>query len=168
MICHLKRLLLWIFVGNRPTTHFHDVQQFHHKFGLLASDEPVHLTKRKLGERVECLQEELNEFKDAIETQDLAKQGDALIDLVYFALGTAVMLGLPWDKMWNEVQRANMAKEPGTTHRGHAVDVRKPAGWIGPQHELILEAHGYDRDDWGDEGEIWEEVCRDDQDRGEA
>src|SRR3546814_5926129 len=75
--------------------------------------------------------------------QNLAQQADALVDLVYVALGTAVMLGLPWDWLWNDVQRANMAKVRGMTKRGHAVDVTKPPGWQGPQNQRILDLAGY-------------------------
>ena len=35
---------------------------------------------------------------------------DALIDLTYVAMGTAYMMGLPWQDLWDEVQRANMSK----------------------------------------------------------
>ncbi len=101
------------------------------------------MTKRKLVERVECLQEELTEFAQACEAQDLEAQADALVDLIYFALGTAVMLGLPWKQLWRDVQRANMAKERGETQRGHKVDVRKPAGWVPPQGLAILQRAGY-------------------------
>ncbi len=43
--------------------------------------------------------------------QDLPKIADALVDLVYVALGTAHMHALPWQKLWDDVQRANMSKE---------------------------------------------------------
>lgn len=123
-----------------------DVRNFHKKFGLITQDTPIHLTRRKLHERVECLQEELGEFNEACQEQNLEKQVDALIDIIYFALGTLVMLGIkPWlfKKLWNDVQRANMAKVRGTTQRGHAVDVCKPEGWVPPQGAKILEAGGY-------------------------
>lgn len=130
-----------------------DVRDFHLKFGLLAHDSPVHLTRRKLQERVEFMQEELNEFAAAVNTQNLAEQADALIDLVYVAKGTAVMLGLPWDQLWEDVQRANLQKVRGVTHRGHAVDVRKPLDWQPPRPEFVLMLHGYDRIEWVDADE---------------
>lgn len=139
---------------------FQDVFNFHAKFDLLRFEKPGHLTKEKLSERIEFMLEELSEFvesagmelvPDSITTfkvmnrgeQDLAGQADALVDLVYVALGTAVMLGLPWDWLWNDVQRANMAKVRGMTKRGHAVDVTKPPGWQGPQTQRILDLAGY-------------------------
>ena len=121
----------------------YDVWKFQQKFGQLRHKKPVHLTQRKLTERAECLQEELNEFKAAILTQDLAEQADALVDLVYFAKGTANMLGLPWAELWDDVQRANLAKVAGVGKRGHQVDCIKPAGWRGPETFRILASAGY-------------------------
>ena len=133
-----------------------DVRDFHKKFGLITQDNPIHLTKRKLVERCECLQEELQEFEAACNEQDLEAQVDALIDLIYFALGTLVMLGIRpflFKKLWKDVHRANMAKVRGTTQRGHAVDVCKPMGWIPPQGALILAEAGYEGYN-GEEGAI--------------
>lgn len=124
-------------------SHFHDVKTFQLKFGQLVHAEPTHLTRRKLQERIDFLQEELDEFKKACDEQDLAEQADALVDLVYVALGTANMLGLPWKALWDDVQRANMAKVRGVGKRGHLVDCIKPEGWIGPQTMRILESAGY-------------------------
>lgn len=120
-----------------------NVTEFHRKFGHLSNDKPVHLTRRKLRERIEFLEEELEEFRRAVEAQDLAEQADALVDFVYVAMGTADMLGLPWDELWADVHRANMAKERGVGKRGHLVDMIKPEGWIPPQTLEILEAAGY-------------------------
>ena len=77
-------------------------------------------------------------------TQDFPEQADALIDLAYVAMGTGVMLGLPWQPLWDDVQRANMSKVRGVTGRGHAVDLAKPPGWVAPKTQEILIAHGYD------------------------
>lgn len=130
---------------------FKDVRDFHQKFGLLCHDTPWHLSRRKLSERIEFLSEELNEFIEACKTQDLAEQADALVDLVYVALGTAVMLGLPWDELWADVQRANMAKVRGVGKRGHAVDCVKPLGWRPPMTNHILAQAGYQLELWGEE-----------------
>lgn len=54
-------------------------------------------------------------------------------------------MNLPWEKLWSEVQRANLAKERGTTEkRGHNLDVRKPPGWQPPRIEEILIEAGWD------------------------
>ena len=123
-----------------------DVAKFQLKFGQLVYKHPGHLTHRKLQERIDFLQEELDEFKKACDEQDLAEQADALVDLVYVALGTANMLGLPFDELWSDVQRANMAKKRGVGKRGHLVDCIKPEGWVGPKTMDILIANGYNPD----------------------
>lgn len=127
----------------KTKSHAEDVRDFQEKFGQLLSTDPRHLTQRKLMERWEFLNEELEEFRLAVDTQDLAGQADALVDLVYVALGTANMLGLPWQDLWEDVHRANMAKERGVGKRGHLVDCIKPPGWKGPRTEDILREHGY-------------------------
>ena len=120
-----------------------DVKHFHEKFGHLVNTQPTHLTVRKLLERVECMQEELDEFTDAVYAQNMEEQADALVDLVYFTLGTAVMLGIPFQILWDDVHRANMQKVRGIGKRGHLVDCIKPDGWIGPQTKTILKSAGY-------------------------
>lgn len=150
--------------------NYDDVYDFHQKFNLIAGTKPQQLTSRKLKERLEFLWEELHEFALAsgitpgkvdshgklswdIESydgqpvgKDIDDQADALIDLVYVAMGTAVMMGLPWEQLWDDVHRANMEKVRGMTKRGHSVDVTKPEGWVGPDAMSILKAYGFDPD----------------------
>ena len=53
------------------------------------------------------MNEEVAEFLVA---QDIYEQADAMIDLIYFALGTLVEMGLEADELFDIVQKANMAK----------------------------------------------------------
>jgi predicted HAD superfamily Cof-like phosphohydrolase len=139
MKTYLKRL--WQAVCNsKDDPEFEDVRAFQEKFGQLSFYEPGFLSPRKLAERGRFLQEELNEL---LEAKTLEDQADALVDLVYVSKGTAVMMGLPWRALWDDVQRANMAKARGLTHRGNKVDVMKPVGWVPPQGAKILEDAGW-------------------------
>lgn len=142
-----------------------DVKAFQKKFGIICNDKPVHVTQRKLLERIDFLQEELNEFTAASNKQDIAELADALIDLVYVAKGTAISMGLPWDQLWDDVQRANMSKVPGATKRGHRVDATKPNGWKGPATLSILLDNDYRFCDFKTHGKpgIDEEKCHDDK-----
>lgn len=144
---------------------FNDVRRFQEKFGQLSYYDPGFLTRRKLEERARFLQEELDELLAA---PTLSLQADALIDLVYVAKGTAVMMGLPWAALWDDVQGANMRKVRGQTARGNLVDVCKPPGWIGPNTGYILAAADepfgvadfYDTQSW----QGWpDSCCRDDE-----
>lgn len=121
-----------------------DVFRLHEKFGLLYNLELTHIDDKTLVLRHNFLAEELDELRAAIFANDLPGIADALIDIVYVAKGTAVMLGLPWEQLWADVQRANMEKrkiEPTPTdHHGGLV---KPEGWTPPQTADILRKVGW-------------------------
>jgi predicted HAD superfamily Cof-like phosphohydrolase len=120
-----------------------DVKAFNRRFNLLLGCVPGHLAPTKMAARLEFLQEELDELKRAAAANDLTEQADALVDLVYVTLGTVAMLGLPWEELWDEVQRTNMAKVRGPTKRGHSYDVTKPPGWEPPRLAEVLKRNGY-------------------------
>lgn len=92
--------------------------------------------------RLRFLKEELQETENAYVDGDLAKFFDGLIDLVYVALGTAHIAGLPWQAGWDAVQKANMAKRrvelDEDSPRGHHTDVVKPKGWTPPDIEQLV------------------------------
>lgn len=165
-----RRLIAWVKSLFRTDVYYdemEDVRKFHRKFDMMVHSEPTHLTGRKLAERVVCMREEVQEFEDAARDQDMAKMFDALIDLVYFAKGTAVQMGLPWDEGWEEVQRANMEKVRGVGPRGQKVDCVKPPGWVPPQIGLVLEMAGYKRWDWHRGGQFMEYRAKDDAEQVE-
>jgi predicted HAD superfamily Cof-like phosphohydrolase len=60
--------------------------------------------------RQELLDSEVQELRDAIAAGDRVLAADALADIVYVAVGTAVRLGIPFDKVLAEVHRSNMTK----------------------------------------------------------
>jgi predicted HAD superfamily Cof-like phosphohydrolase len=133
----------------RPNVN--DVAAFHHKFGLTnprTPGEPIQLDKPTYEFRRDFMREELEEFEQGYEEGNLAKQADALIDLTYVVLGTALMMRLPWQPLWDEVQRANMTKERSTgskdkrSKRGNSLDVVKPKGWTPPDIEGVLARAG--------------------------
>ncbi|MCA1806347.1 MAG: nucleoside triphosphate pyrophosphohydrolase family protein [Actinobacteria bacterium] len=126
-------------------SNFDDVGDFHRKFEL--STFPDNCAPNLLNEdlfefRLRFLEEELQEFKDGYKAGNLAEVADALIDLVYVAMGTAHFMGLPWQELWEEVQRANMTKERASSvessKRHHHFDVIKPPGWTPPDIEGVL------------------------------
>jgi predicted HAD superfamily Cof-like phosphohydrolase len=143
-----------------------DVRHFMEKIGvrLPVEGDVGHVSKEVLRQRARFLQEELNEFKRAVESQDLVEQADAVADIVYVALGAALLLGLPWEPVWNEVARSNWEKEPASTARA-AKDAVKPPGWRRPDIAGVLARFGYDRNAWTADGPgsiavIDEEKCR--------
>ena len=129
------------------------VGEFHEKFGLdnctYHRPGPRNLPPDAIEFRKKFMREELDEFSQACADGDQAKAFDALLDLVYVAMGTAHLMGFPWHQGFNEVQRANMTKERAThagdprSVRGHALDVVKPLNFIPPDLVNILKNHGW-------------------------
>ena len=120
-----------------------DIDAFHKKFGF-EKNEKVGIPDNNelVNFRTAFLMEELAEYTNAITKKDAAGALDALVDIVYIALGTAWLFNLPFEKAWNEVQKANMSKvraKSKSKKRGTAFDVIKPQGWQAPNIERIVE-----------------------------
>ena len=64
---------------------------------------------------------------------------DGHIDLCVIAIGTLLAFDVNVEKAWNEVHKANMAKEVGTKpERPNPLglpDLMKPEGWENPSHD---------------------------------
>jgi predicted HAD superfamily Cof-like phosphohydrolase len=127
------------------------VGHFHEKFNLDNTTHreagPREVPQELMDFRVKFMEEELREFKEARERNDIAGMADALVDLSYVTLGTAHVMGLPWQELFFEVQKANMAKERALraeqSLRGSTYDVVKPKGWQPPDIESVLRKHGW-------------------------
>jgi predicted HAD superfamily Cof-like phosphohydrolase len=143
-------------------TNFKDVGDFHHNFELphvtcsydgyvepqCTSRGPREWDADLIRFRISFLLEELDEFIEGADVRDHAKMFDALIDLVYVAMGTAHALGYPWEEGWRRVQAANMAKvraaaDGSDSLRGSSWDVVKPPGWRPPDVAGLLKEHGF-------------------------
>ena len=60
--------------------------------------------------RISLLDEEVRELAEAVEAGDIVKIADAIGDIAYVAVGTAVTYGIPFDAVFAEVHRSNMTK----------------------------------------------------------
>jgi len=138
------------------SSNFRDVGKFHEKFDLPRSHydykedrmaEPIRIHADLFDFRVDFLQEELQEYIVAWSNNDLPGMADALIDLVYVAMGTAHLHQFDWDQLWTTVQRANMTKMRATSEdqskRGSTFDVVKPKGWTPPDIKGVLRRQGW-------------------------
>ena len=117
-------------------TMIRDIADFHTKFGLAYNGKPQQLSEELSAFRIKFMQEELDEYVHSTVTNDLEGQLDALVDLVYVALGTAYMQGFNFKEAWRRVHEANMRKVRATSEeqskRNSSSDVVKPAGWVAP------------------------------------
>ncbi|MFT4568837.1 MAG: putative HAD superfamily Cof-like phosphohydrolase [Saprospiraceae bacterium] len=89
-----------------------DVAQFHETFELPIEECPIIPAPARCDLRVNLLQEELNELKEAIENDDLVEVADALCDIQYVLSGAILEFGLAdrFKELFDEVQRSNMSK----------------------------------------------------------
>lgn len=138
-----------------------DVQLFHEHFSLSYNGPPRALPTDVGTFRLIFLNEELTEYTNAstalvqglsespIDYGDyqhqLEQSLDALVDLVYVALGTSYLHGFDFGEAWRRVQAANMAKVRAASSedssRGSSYDVVKPEGWQPPDHSDLVEGH---------------------------
>lgn len=115
-----------------------DIADMHRKFGVNDAVRKMDKDKLKafLEFRIRFLQEELDEMKN---TDDPAEVTDALIDLCVVAIGTMDALDINAHRAWDEVHRANMAKQVGVkASRPNPLglpDLIKPEGWVAPAHD---------------------------------
>ena len=126
---------------------FQEVRQFHQAFGHPISDIPVSLTVERAQKRYAWMLEEINEFLDAAKAQDIVEQADAMIDTIYFALGTLVEMGVQPGILFDIVQNANMSKlwPDGKPHYNEMGKVIKPEGWEDPHPRLQLVIKGMEK-----------------------
>lgn len=116
------------------------VERFNREvIGLPIPDEPTRLSEERKIHAFEHLYEEVDEFDTA---DSLTDEVDALVDLVYVALGRLVEMGVAPGPVFEEVHLANMRKERGeVTKRPHSLghDAVKPDDWVAPDLALYLD-----------------------------
>jgi len=98
------------------------VAKFHETFKLPVLNKPIIPSKDRCALRVNLLQEELDELKEAIEQNDLVEIADALSDLQYVLSGAVLEFGLGdrFKDLFDEVQRSNMSKTCKTMEEANA------------------------------------------------
>ena len=91
-------------------TNFEKVRMFMTTFGQEVKKKPSLNSDKINNLRINLIEEELNEFKDAISKKDLKEIADALTDILYVTYGAGHAFGINLDKCFEEVQKSNMSK----------------------------------------------------------
>ena len=122
-------------------TAFENLIEFERACGHRLSIGPPAIPDGKTRQlRRDLIREEQEELDAAIVAGDLEEIADALGDLIYVCLGTAVRFGIDIVPVWNAIQKANMTKVgPGST-RGPNGKLLKPPGFEHPDIGAILDA----------------------------
>ena len=91
-------------------TNFEKVGLFMKTFGQEVKTN-ASLSSDKINKlRIDLIEEELEELKDAISKKDLKETIDALTDILYVTYGAGHAFGVNLDKCFEEVQNSNMSK----------------------------------------------------------
>tara|TARA_B100000035_G_scaffold241185_1_gene209576 strand:+ start:104 stop:475 length:372 start_codon:yes stop_codon:yes gene_type:complete len=91
-------------------TNFKKVGEFMKAFGQEVKSLP-NLSSEKINNlRINLIDEELNELKEAIKKKNLIEVADALTDILYVTYGAGHAFGIDLDKCFMEVQKSNMSK----------------------------------------------------------
>ena len=99
-----------------------DVAQFHETFELPIQDQPIIPTEDRCELRLNLIEEELKELKEAIDNKDLTEVADAFCDLQYVLSGAILEFGLGemFSELFAEVQRSNLSKTCKTLEEAEA------------------------------------------------
>ena len=114
------------------------VKEFQLAFNHPVANVPTFMDKNRAEARMNWVKEEVDEFLDA---NNVIDQADALVDALYFILGTAVEIGVDLEPVFNIVQEANMSKLwcDGKPHFRADGKVIKPEGWQAPEPQIQAE-----------------------------
>ena len=121
-------------------TNFEKVGLFMKTFGQEVKIK-AGLSTEKINElRISLINEELEEFKEAIKSNDLKEVADALTDILYVTYGAGHAFGINLDKCFDEVQQSNMSKlsEDGKPIYNEAGKVMKGPKYFKPDLNKFL------------------------------
>lgn len=118
-----------------PDSIFCQVRHFHAIAGVPIADVPTQLAPERLFARVEWLREEVSELQSAT---SLVDQVDAVVDVIYVALGALVEMGVELEGPFQLVHQSNLAKAmpDGTFQKNAAGKIIKPSEWESPRERL--------------------------------
>ena len=119
-----------------------DIAEMQEKYGVRKwVEDPANKDKLKdfMAFRLDFIEEEFEETLLAFAEQDPEEIVDGLIDICVVAIGTLLAFDVDPDKAWDEIHKANMAKEVGVKKsRPNPLglpDLSKPEGWTPPSHK---------------------------------
>lgn len=130
-------------------SEFQKIKDFNQRIVKLQGVKIAHyLAPERLDWFKNVVNEELQEFEEALNKKSCPDMLDALIDLTYFIKGRAIECGFTetqWNKAFDAVHMANMSKSKGNKGRGSDMDAVKDENWQGPEGliEAMLNESGY-------------------------
>ena len=91
-------------------TNFKKVKIFMETFGQEVKNKASFSSAKINQLRLDLINEELQELKEAMKNKDILEVADALTDILYVTYGAGHAFGIDLDKCFEEVQKSNMSK----------------------------------------------------------
>lgn len=92
-------------------SYYKDVRSWHKGFHQPLEDKPVQsMRQARAWQRLKLVTEEYDEFVQALANDDKVETLDAIADLVFVLMGTAVEFGWDFDEAWSRVCESNWSK----------------------------------------------------------
>ena len=122
-------------------SNFNKVKAFMNTYGQDVKEKASFPDDTVVQLRVDLIEEELNELKEAIKNNDIVEVADALTDILYVTYGAGHSFGVDLDKCFDEVQRSNMSKlgEDGNPIYNESGKVMKGPNYSAPDLKKIIE-----------------------------
>ena len=122
-------------------SNFNKVKAFMNTYGQDVKEKASFPDDTVVQLRVDLIEEELNELKEAIKNNDLVEVADALTDILYVTYGAGHSFGVDLDKCFDEVQRSNISKlgEDGNPIYNESGKVMKGPNYSAPDLKKIIE-----------------------------
>jgi predicted HAD superfamily Cof-like phosphohydrolase len=119
-----------------PDTVFHE-QAF---FMRACQQETTRDTPKQAAMYKNLIEEEMQEFRDALAAGDDAETFDAILDILVVCIGYGLSRGWPMVDGWQEVMQSNLAKidASGFVKRRDDGKILKPEGWKAPDLKRVL------------------------------
>ena len=91
-------------------SNFQSVKKFMQTFGQEVKNKAEFPEEKIVKLRLNLIQEELDEFREAVKKKDIKEVADALTDILYVTYGAGHAFGIDLDSCFEEVQNSNMSK----------------------------------------------------------
>ena len=91
-------------------TNFESVKKFMQTFGQEVRTKASFPSDKIVSLRIDLINEELSELREAVKKKDIKEVADALTDILYVTYGAGTAFGVNLDKCFEEVHNSNMSK----------------------------------------------------------
>ena len=121
-------------------SNFNKVKAFMNTYGQDVKEKAEFPEIKIVQLRIDLIEEELNELKEAIKNKDIVEVADALTDILYVTYGAGHSFGVNLDECFDEVQRSNMSKlgEDGKPIYNDSGKVMKGPNYFAPNLKKIV------------------------------